>query len=167
MELIFEKVRACGATMSIIDSKIAAFRPISHIFATCGLCHVQNNRDSVLIVIPLDALMRVSCVRSDQAMRLRCILGRFEIFKRIGYRLWQLEINFDHLRDRGCSKIVIGSWLRSCTCGRLWLIITSVWVLNIFRLRQDFIWASCAWEYIQLFFGSRLGWCVRGNLMLS
>ncbi len=104
MELIFEEVRTCWATMAIIDSEIATLWPVTDIFPAGRSRHIQNDRYSIFIVISLDALMSVCCVRSDQTMCFRRILRRFKIFQRICDRSWLLEFN-SHL----------WSWSKFCT----------------------------------------------------
>ncbi len=83
--------------MAIIDSEITTLRPVSDIFSAGRPRHIQNDRYSIFIVVSLDALMGVCCVRSDQAMCLRRILSRFKVFQRICDWSWLLEFD-SHFR---------------------------------------------------------------------
>ena len=66
--------------MPIIDGKVAALGPHLHVFARGRLRHVQNDRDTILVVVSLDALVRVCSVRSDQTVRFRCKLSQLVVF---------------------------------------------------------------------------------------
>jgi len=84
--------------MPVVNGEIAAFRPCSYIFPGGRLRHIQDNRDPILVIVPLDSLMRISGVRGDQAMGLRGELRWFEIFQwvdRLGFR--NLEVDVEHL----------------------------------------------------------------------
>ena len=80
VQLVFKKICACTAPVAIVDGKVAALRPGYHILATGGFGHVEDDGDAVLIVIPLDALVRIGSVGRDQAMSLGCILGWLKVF---------------------------------------------------------------------------------------
>ena len=62
MELVFKEVRARGASMSIIDSEIAALGPIRDIFTASRSRHVKYDRHSVFVIVALDALVSVGRV---------------------------------------------------------------------------------------------------------
>ena len=62
VELVFEEVGALTASMPIINSEVAAFGPLFNIIAIGWLRHVQDYRDSVLVVITLDSLVCVGSI---------------------------------------------------------------------------------------------------------
>ena len=85
--------------MTIVDREVTALGPASHIFARCRLGHVQNDRHSILIVITLDSLMGVCCVRSDQTVRFRGKLGRLKVLQRVHHfwRAMHVVVNIEHV----------------------------------------------------------------------
>jgi len=97
VQLIFEEVGAVRASVAVVDCEVAALGPNWHIFASRRPRHVQDDAHSVFIVIPLDALVRVCCIRSDQAVCFRRKFGRFEVFQRIQNGVGHLIIHIEHL----------------------------------------------------------------------
>lgn len=81
--------------MSIVDGKEAAFWPSCWVFLL-GSGHVQNDGNSIFIVISLNALMSVCRIACDQAMRLGSIFCIFEVFQRVSWWycafLWTKEV---------------------------------------------------------------------------
>ena len=81
--------------MSVVDSKEAAFRPSCWIFLLRS-GHVQNNGNSIFIVISLNTLMSICGVACDQTMWLGGIFCIFEVFQRVCWGncafLWAKEI---------------------------------------------------------------------------
>ena len=67
------------STMSIVNSEIAAFGPVFDGRFAMRPSHVEDNADSVLIVIPLNALMRVGGVACDQTVGFTCKLRFLKI----------------------------------------------------------------------------------------
>jgi len=65
--------------MAIVNSKIAALGPVFDGRFALRPSHVEDNANSVLVVIPLDALMRVGGVAGDQTVGLTCKLGFLKI----------------------------------------------------------------------------------------
>lgn len=93
MELVLQEVCAGRASMAIVNREIAALRPIRDVFAIGWLCHVQDNGDSILVIIPLDALMGVGRVRSYQPMRFRSKFCQFVVFQWVLLGLGNSEID--------------------------------------------------------------------------
>ena len=83
VKLVLEEVGAGAATVAIVDREVAALRPDRHVLARGGFRHVEDDGDSILIIVALNTLMRIRRVRSDQPMRLRGELGRLEVFERV------------------------------------------------------------------------------------
>lgn len=95
MKMIFQIVRTCASTMSIVDSKEAAFRPGRWVFLLRS-GHVQDNGNSIFIVIPLNTLMSIGRITCDQAMGLGGIFCIFEVLQGVSWRncafLWAKEV---------------------------------------------------------------------------
>ena len=95
MKMVFQIVCTSASTMSIVDGKEAAFWPSCWVFLLRS-GHVQNDGNSIFIVISLDALMRVCRITCDQAVGLGGVLRVLEVFQRVGwwYRafLWTKEV---------------------------------------------------------------------------
>ena len=56
--------------MAIVDGEITALGPCRHILSGGWLGHVEDDGDTILIIIALYALMRIGCIRGDQSMSL-------------------------------------------------------------------------------------------------
>ena len=69
MQLVSQKVSALCSTMSIVDSEEGAARPVSR-FLKLRLDNIQDDADSVFIVVPYYALMSVCCVRDNHSILL-------------------------------------------------------------------------------------------------
>lgn len=80
MEMVFQIVSAHASTMPVIDSEERAFWPSSSIFVFRS-CHVEDDWNSILIIISLNTLMSICRVACDQTMGLRCKLSILKIFK--------------------------------------------------------------------------------------
>ena len=68
MQVVFKEVGATRTAVSIVNRKVTALRPLFEASLVRWPRHIQNDGDSILIVVPLDALMGVRCVRSDQTV---------------------------------------------------------------------------------------------------
>lgn len=81
MKTLFQKICACTSAMSIINSKIATFWPLCPLLKLLLLwfCHVQNDRDSILVVCSLNPLMSIGSIWNNETMSLRSILGWLKI----------------------------------------------------------------------------------------
>ena len=66
MQLLFEEIGSLGNPVAIINSKKRTPWPEAN-FLECGFNDAQNNRHSVLIVVPDHALVSVGGVRSHHA----------------------------------------------------------------------------------------------------
>ena len=69
MKIVFEIVSAGAASMAIIDGEEATLRPRGRVLRFRP-GHVENDRHPILVVVPLNSLMRVGRVAGDQPMRL-------------------------------------------------------------------------------------------------
>ena len=74
MQLVLEEVSTSASAMTIVDGKVAALWPARDVSPPRRLRHVQDDRDPVLVVVALDALVRVGRVGRDQAVGLGCKL---------------------------------------------------------------------------------------------
>jgi len=102
--------------MPVVNGKIAALRPRSHIFPTRRLRHVQDDRYPILVIVPLDALMRVCSVRGDQAVGLRGELRWLKIFQWVDHLgLGNLEVDVGHLHHLLGFRIYRVRVRRFCT----------------------------------------------------
>ena len=97
VKLVFEEIGTRGASMPIIDCEVATLGPVCDVFATRWLRHVQDDRDSVFVVVPLDALVGVGRVRCDQAVRFRGKLCWFVVLQGVILRLRCLEVDIENL----------------------------------------------------------------------
>ena len=87
MKIIAQVVRTGSSTMAIEDSEETDLRPFNvQVCFTLWLEDVENDRDSVLIVLSDDALVRVGRVRLDQATLLLRGLRGLVVLKE--QRLW-------------------------------------------------------------------------------
>jgi hypothetical protein len=75
MELVSQKVRTLGASMTVIDTKKGASRPVGCFFEF-RLDDVQDNRDSIFVVIPNNSLVSVSCIGDNDPILFRGIFSR-------------------------------------------------------------------------------------------
>ena len=89
--MIFQIVSTHASTMSIIDSEERAFWPSRSIFILRS-SHVEDDWNSILIIVSLDTLMGIRRVACDQTMGLRCKLSILKIFKWIK---WLVRIPID------------------------------------------------------------------------
>ena len=75
MQLVPEEVSACSSSMAVINSEEGAPWPLIDLFEF-RLDDVQDDRNSILIVIPDDSLMCVGRVAADDPVLLASELGR-------------------------------------------------------------------------------------------
>ena len=71
--------------MAVINSKVRTFRPdfpFFH-FLLARFRHVENYAHSIFVVVALNSLMCVGCIRYNNSMGLRSILGILKIGQRI------------------------------------------------------------------------------------
>lgn len=83
MQVVFKVICALVSPVTVVNRKIAAFRPFLDVGFRRGLGHVQNNRNSVFVVVALDALVGVGGVAGDQAVSLARKLRLLKVFQRI------------------------------------------------------------------------------------
>ena len=65
MHVILEKITAGTSTMSIKDSKIAAFRPATFVI---GFSDVHDNGDSIFIIVFDESMKGIDRVAFDEAI---------------------------------------------------------------------------------------------------
>ena len=70
-------------TMTVVYRKVRTFWPVGNVLASGWFRHVQNDGHSILIIIPLDSLMRVGWVGCNQAMHFLGEFGCFKILQRV------------------------------------------------------------------------------------
>lgn len=80
VQVVLQEVSTHVTSVAIVDREERALRPLRRVFLLWPR-HVQNNRHSVFIVVPLNALVRVCGVAGDQAVCFGGKLGVFEILK--------------------------------------------------------------------------------------
>ena len=78
MEVVFKEVSTVIATVAVVNGEVRTFWPLLALLLD-WLRHVQDYRDAVLVVVSLDALVRVGCVTYNIAMASCCKLSPFEI----------------------------------------------------------------------------------------
>lgn len=78
MQIIFQKISTITSSMTIINCKERAFRPISNIWSLNRSIYIQNNRYSIFIIISLYSLMSISRITSNEPMS---FWGKFCLFK--------------------------------------------------------------------------------------
>ena len=68
VKVVTQVVSACSAAVTVKDTKEADLGPLScDVRLALRLENVQDNADAIFIVVANDALVRVSCVRLDDA----------------------------------------------------------------------------------------------------
>ena len=114
VKVVFKVISAHAASVSVIDREVRALWPLPFHFFPRGFCHVEDDRYAILIVVPLDPLMRVRCVTRDQAVRLRGELSFFKVLK------WVLLLEQACLRHpvevrpaSRCEQACVPSWVLS------------------------------------------------------
>lgn len=75
VKLISEIVRTGCPTMTIIDSEEGATWPVRGVLEL-GLDDIQDDRDTVLVIVPYNPLMSVRCIRGYHTVTLTGILCR-------------------------------------------------------------------------------------------
>lgn len=75
VQLIPEIVRTCRPTMPIIDSEEGATWPVRGVLEL-GFDNIQDDGDTVLIIVPDNPLMSVRCIRGYHTVTLTGILCR-------------------------------------------------------------------------------------------
>ena len=93
--------------MPVIDGKVAALGPDRDVFPCRWPCHVQYDADPVFVVVSLDTLVCVGCVRGDQAVSLGGKFCRLEVFERVEDWIRDLVVDIKKLLRalgsiRGC-----------------------------------------------------------------
>ena len=142
VELVFEEISTSWASMTIINSKVAAFRPLSHVFPIGRFRHVKDNWDPILIIIALNALVSVCRIRGDQSMCLRCKLSWLKIYQRVDSNFSNFKV--DHL----CVWRLVCGIGRRAVASLLWCVF-SYWrrcrhLRCSWLWHMSLIWTSCA-----------------------
>lgn len=65
MQIIPEEVSASVSSMAIEDTEETALRPVCNIFLCWRLHNVENNANSILIVVSDDALVGIGSISHD------------------------------------------------------------------------------------------------------
>lgn len=87
VQIVAQVVGAGGASVAVEDSEEADLRPLDvQMLLVLWLQNVQYYRNTVLVVVPDDALIRVGRIRLDDAALLGTCLGRLVILQL--NRLW-------------------------------------------------------------------------------
>lgn len=83
VQVVFKEICALVSAVTVVNRKIAAFRPFLDVGFRRWLGHVQDNRNAVLVVVALDALVGVGGVAGDQAVSLARKFRLLKVFQRI------------------------------------------------------------------------------------
>ncbi len=84
--------------MTVINSKKGAFRPYL-VLSMLWLHNVQNNTDSILIIVSYKTLICIGCIRADNSIALETAFG------------W-LVVRYNDPRTRlQCGRLLQGSWI--------------------------------------------------------
>ena len=105
VQLILEEVGALRAAVTIIDGEVAALGPDRHVLPRRGPRHVQDDAHTILVVVSLDALVRVGRVRRDQPVRFRGELRRLEVLERVEDWVRDLIVDVEHLLRGLCQGL--------------------------------------------------------------
>jgi hypothetical protein len=70
VKIISQELRTSATTMPVIDSEIRAFRPV-FVLSMFRFNNIQNNRDSVFIVISNQSLVGISGIGSYDSVSLK------------------------------------------------------------------------------------------------
>lgn len=81
MKVVFEVVSAQTAPVAVIDGKIGTLGPLFCCLLARGFRHVENYRNSVLVVVSLDSLVSVRCVTRDKTVGFGRKLGLLKILQ--------------------------------------------------------------------------------------
>jgi hypothetical protein len=100
--------------MTIVDGEEGTFWPFIWVFILWPR-HIEDDGDSILIVVPLDTLMSIGGVARNEAMRLGCIFSIFKILKGIKCLLVAIRVDkeamaLDHPFEL-CFNYTIGAVL--------------------------------------------------------
>ena len=88
VQVVSQVVSACCTTMAIKDAKEADLGPLNiQILFALRLQNVENNGDSVLIIITNDTLISIGSVRFDNATLFLAGLRRLVIFQKESLRV--------------------------------------------------------------------------------
>lgn len=68
MQIVSQEVGASVATVTVKNAKEAAFRPFLNVFLDRRLHDVQDNADSVLVVVSNDALVGIRSIAHDETI---------------------------------------------------------------------------------------------------
>lgn len=99
MKVISQEICASVATMTIEDAKERALGPIHYVFF-CGWLHnVQDNTNSVLVVITDNSLICVGCVPHDVSVFSHTALGRLPAWQIQRGWIWRWAIPKKQLLD--------------------------------------------------------------------
>lgn len=69
MQIVFKEICTVISSMPIINSKVAALGPVSTRYFIARLRHVENDTDSIFVVITLDALVGIRSVTCNNTVR--------------------------------------------------------------------------------------------------
>lgn len=85
MQMVLEEVGTHASSMAIVDRKERTLWPCGRILLLRS-CHVQDDGDSVFVIISLDTLMGISRITGYQTMWLWSKLRILKVFKWINWR---------------------------------------------------------------------------------
>jgi len=139
MEVVSKEVSARVSTMSVEDAEKGAFGPDVHVFFGWRLHNIQNDADTVFVVVTDDSLVGVCSVPHYTSVFTDRTLGWLPCWQVQAQRVWRctvaqqqlLHVNFFWLlRSRSALRsilVVLDSWV-------LWLLIITggVWPVTLF-----------------------------------
>ena len=92
VQLVPEEISTSSTTMTIINSKEGASWPFINLLEF-RFDNIQDNRNSIFIIVPYNTLMSICCIAADDSVLLACELGwMIRIDKSVNLLLFHLHV---------------------------------------------------------------------------
>ena len=148
VELIFEKIWASMTSMTIIYCKIRTFWPCCNITPHSWFSHIQDNRNSILIVVPLDSLVCVGWIRCYQTMHFWSKFGCFKVLQRV-FLIWIIVVlNWQHCHILGICGGSVWLWQVFIGTSRAWYNVRCLSLIGCLRPSDRVKWWSNVSSFI-------------------
>jgi len=131
VQLVPEEISTSSTTMTIINSKEGASWPFVNLLEF-RFDNIQDNRNSIFIIVPYNTLMSICCIAADDSILLACKLGwMIWIDKSVNLLLFHLHVLLllldGHDEASISNELVCTLWWSQTFS---WLIFWRLWLLN-------------------------------------
>ena len=75
VQVVPQEISTCITTMTIKDSEETAFWPVFHVFFGWWLHDIEDNADSIFVVVSNDSLIGISCIAHNKSVFSNTALG--------------------------------------------------------------------------------------------